>query len=283
MIGLTGMPRVLTASLLLLYSGAFAEDAKLTPEELVAKHLASIGSAETRSAAKTRALAGSAAYLLRLGGQGEGAGAANVLSDRRRTRIGLKFRNVDYPGEQLAFDGRSVTAGFVRPGQRSTLSQFVFNHDVMLKEGLLGGVLSASWALLDVAGRKPVLSSSGVKKVEGRSLYALNYRNRKGSVDLQITLYFDTETFRHVITEYKLVVPSGMPAAPGYTGPRDGYHTLAEYFDDFREVDGLMLPHYYKIVYTIEGPNATYLAQWTISDIKIGHNAELQDAYFLVQ
>jgi hypothetical protein len=262
---------------------AGAKDRKLTPEELVSKHLESLGSAEARGAVKTRALAGSAAFVLRLGAHGEGKGAANVLSDRRRTRIGLKYQEVDYTGEQFGFDGETVTVGFVRPGQRSLLSQFVFNHQVLLKEGLLGGVLTAGWALLDVGGRKPKLGISGLNKVEGHSLYELKYRNRKGSTDLQISMYFDAETFRHMLTEYRLVVPSGMPDAPGHTGPRDVYHTITESFDDFKIVDGLMLPHFYKLVYTIEGPDATYLAQWTISDMKIGHNPPMQDAYFVVQ
>ena len=277
------LPWILAALLLAACPPAGAEDEKRTPEELVAKHLASLGSEEARAAVKTRALAGAASFLIRLGGNGEGSGAANILSDRRRTRIGLRFREVDYPGEQAAFDGKSVTVGFVRPGQRSALSQFIFLHDVILREGLLGGVLTARWALLDVEGRKPKLSSSGLKKVEGRSLYELSYRNRKGATDLQISLYFEAETCRHVLTEYRLVVPSGMPEAPGRTGPRHAYHTVTESFDDFRVVDGLMLPHSYKLVYTVDLPNATYLAHWTISDIKIAHNAPMQDAFFLVQ
>jgi hypothetical protein len=266
-----------------LSSRAGAKDEKLKPEELVGKHLAAIGSAEARNAAKTRALAGTTAFVLRLGGHGEGTGSANVLSDRRRTRIGLRYPEVDYPGEQLAFNGERVSVGFVRPGQRSALSQFVFHHDVILKEGLLGGVLTEAWGLLDVSSRQPKLASAGLKKVEGRRLHELKYRNRQGTADLQISLYFEPDTFRHVLTEYRLVIPSGMPDAPGHTGPRDSYHILTEYFDDFRVVDGLTLPHSYKLVYAIEGPNTTYLAQWTISDMKIAHNAPMEAGYFLIQ
>ena len=274
---------VVICGLTVLLATASARDEKLKPEELVTKHLAAIGSAEARSRVKTRAMAGVTTFVLRLGGHGEGSGSANMLSDERRTRIGLKYASLEVPGEQLAFDGKEVSVGLVRPGQRSPRSQFVHHYEVMMRDGLLGGVLSAAWGLLDVPGRQPRLTSTGIKKIEGQRLHELKYRDRRGTTDLQISLYFEPETFRRVLTQYRLVQPSGMPSAPGQTPPRDTFHTVMEYFDDFKEVDGLTLPHSYKLVYTIEGLNATYLGQWSISDIKIAHNAPMEDAYFSIQ
>jgi len=269
--------------LTVLLADAAAKDEKFKPEELVAKHLAAIGSAEARSRIKSRTVAGTTTFVLRLGGHGEGSGSANVLSDERRTRIGLKFTSLQVPGEQLAFDGKGVSVGLVRPGQRSPLSQFVHHYEVMMRDGLLGGVLSAAWGLLDVPGRQPRLTSTGIKKIEGRRLHELKYQDRGGTTDLQISLYFDPETFRHVLTQYRLVQPSGMPSVPGETPPRDTFHTVREYFDDFKEVDGLTLPHSYKLVYTIEGLNTTYIGQWSISDIKIAHNTPMEDGYFSIK
>ena len=268
--------------LAVLLEGAVAIDGKLKPEELVAQHLAAIGNDEARGAVKSRALAGATTCVLRLGGEGELQGPGNILSDRRRTRIGLKYQSQEYSGEQLAFDGERVSVGLVRPGERSALAQFVYHHDVVMREGLLGGVLNAAWGLLDTGNRQPKLAYNGLKNVEGRRFHELRYRPRRGPADLQITLYFEPETSRHVMTRYRLEVPSGMPSAPGETPPRNSFHTLVEYFGDFRDVDGLTLPHSYRFVYTIEGLQSTYLAQWSFSDVKIAHNAPMEDGYFSV-
>ncbi|NWG14794.1 MAG: hypothetical protein HXY20_14810 [Acidobacteria bacterium] len=277
------LPLAGLAGLAVLLSGVPAKEEKLKPEDLVARHLAALGSAEARARVMTRTVAGTTTFTVRLGGHGLGDGSANILSDRKRTRIGLRYTAIEYPGEQLAFDGERISAGFVQPGQRSPLSQFVYHHDVMMREGLLGGALNAAWALLGVADRRPKLASTGLKKIEGERLYELRYRSRRGEADLQISLYFEPETFRHVLTQYRLTQPSGMPPAPGLTGPRDAFHTLVEQFGDFREVDGLTLPHSYKLAYTIEGPRSTYLAWWSISEMKILHNLNLEDSYFAVQ
>ena len=260
-----------------------AEDDKLKPEELVARHLASIGSAEARKGVKTRIVAGATTFILRLGGSGTESGPGNILSDARRLRIGLKYPSNEYAGEQLAFDGNRVSVGLNRPGDRSELAQFVYHHEVMMKEGLLGGVLNAAWGLLDTGDRKPKLTYAGLTKMEGKPLHEIHYRPRRGASDLQISLFFEPETFRHVMTQYRLEVPSGMPSVPGQTPPRNSFHTLLEYFGDFREVDGLTLPHSYRFGYTIEGLNSTYLAQWAFQDIKIAHNAPMEDRYFLIQ
>jgi len=280
-----GALRLVTAwfGLVGLLGGSAAGDETLNPRDLVARHLLSIGSAEVRSGIKTRVIGAATSCKLRLGGEGELKGPGNILSDGRRVRIGMKFTSHEYSGEQLAFDGKRVGAGFTRPGDRSALAQFVYNHDVVMKEGLLGGVLSAAWGLLDVEKRQPKLESTGLKNVEGRQLHELKYRPRRGSSDLKISLYFEPETFRHVMTQYLLEVPSGMPSVPGETPPRNTFHTLLEYFGDFRVVDGLTLPHSYRFVYTIDGVHSTYLADWSFQEMKIGHNAAMQDAYFSIQ
>jgi hypothetical protein len=261
-----------------------AKDAKLKPEELVAKHLAALGTPEAIAAVKSRVLSGDATAIFRLGSQGQMSGPGNILSEGRRTRIAIKFQSVDYPGEQLAWDGSKVTVGILRPGRRSNLSSFVDDFDMLLKEGLLGGELTTAWALLDVAGRSPKLDYSGVKKVEGKQLHELRYRARKGPGDLSVSLYFEPETFRHAASQYRLVQPAPMASSPGASsGQRDSIYTLVESFGDFKEVDGLILPHFYKLVFTIEGQSSTYLADWVIKDAKVTHNVPIEAGVFSVQ
>src|SRR5262249_58746401 len=102
-------------SLLLLALGSgpmasAAKDEKLKPEELIAKHLESIGPAEKRKAIKTRATAGTAQVVFRVGGNGDLSGKGNILSDRPSFWMGFYFSALGYPGGQLAFAGRQIPA-----------------------------------------------------------------------------------------------------------------------------------------------------------------------------
>ena len=47
------------------------------------------------------------------------------------------------------------------------------------------------------------MTFEGLKKIDGQELYDLRYRPHKGT-DLDINLYFDPETYRHVETVYTL-------------------------------------------------------------------------------
>src|SRR5262245_32247422 len=135
------------ASMLLAFTAAAslplasrAKDEKLKPEELIAKHLESIGSADKRTV-KSRTTAGNTQVVFRVGGSGILNGKGNLLSEPNSVRLGLAYNAVEYPGEQIAFDGNKVSVGQVSPGVRSTLSNFLLENDVLLREGLLCGSL----------------------------------------------------------------------------------------------------------------------------------------------
>ncbi len=260
-----------------------ARDEKIKPEELVARHLASIGTPEAIAAARTRVMGGTAQVNFRLGGHGELRGKAGIVSEQEKIRVGLTFASLDYPGEQLGYDGNQITTGWVRPGQRSPFSEFAYLHDVMLREGLLGGTTTTAWALLKTAQRQPKLNYSGLKKIEGRQVHELKYRAKKGAGDLQISLYFDTETYRHVGSQYRLVQPASMQTSISESsGQRDTIYQIVERFDDFKQVDGLTLPHGYKIVYTMEGP-VTVLQDWVATIDQVTHNTPVDPKFFVVE
>ena len=147
---------------------------KLKPEELVAKHLDSIGPADKRQAVTKRMTVGPAQVSFRVGGSGTLNGAGNILSDGNLLRLGFAFKALDYSGEQVAFDGKKVTAGQISPGVYPPFSRFIYENDLLIKEGLLFGSLSTGWALLDVAGRKPKMESNGLKKIDGRQLHEIS-------------------------------------------------------------------------------------------------------------
>jgi len=261
-----------------------AKDAKMKADAVVAKHLASIGTPEAVAAARNRAISGTAQVIFRLPQPGLLSGTSTVYSEGRRASIGMAFSTAEYSSEQLAYDGNKVTVGQVRPGQRSPLSEFIYHFDVLMKEGLLGGAMITAWALLDVPGRQPKLEYTGIKKYEGKQLHELKYRAKKGAGDLQISLYFEQETFRHLYTQIRLMQPAGMGSTPMESAQkRDTFYTLVESYDDFQTVDSLSLPHAYKLVQTIEAQNATVLLEYKITATQILHNQTFEPKMFTAQ
>jgi len=260
------------------------KEPKMKPEELVAKHLGAIGAPQALAAVRTRAISGIARAVGRVGGQGQIIGRGNILSEGRMIRIGMNFNQLEYPGEQFAFDGDKVTVGQVQPGRRSALSSFFYTYDALLKEGLLGGATTTAWALLDVAGRQPKLDYAGLKKIQGKQLHEVKYKAKKSMGDLTAALYFDPEDFRHVFSQYRLVIPAAMGRTPTESsGQRETIYTIQESFSDFQVVDDLTLPHSYKLTLTIEGQSNTFLGDWFFTVEQVLHNQPLDSKFFVVQ
>ena len=100
---------------------------------------------------------------------------------------------------------RNLSASQFKPGLRTSLAQFFLTNDVLFKEGIVGGILSSSWPLLNLKDKNPKLEYAGLKKVGGKQMHALKYTARKGS-DLKILLFFDAETFQHLRSEYERTI-----------------------------------------------------------------------------
>jgi hypothetical protein len=264
--------------------GLPAAEQKLKPEEVVARHLGSIGAAEARASIRNRIVNGTTEVVLRLGGQGTLSGKGQIQSEGRKLRVAYAFASADYPGEQIVFNGEKVDAGQLRPGQRSPLSNFLYAYDVIAREGLLGGVLSTAWPLLDLDARQARVEYTGLKKIEGRSLHEMKYKARKNLADLTIALYFDPETFRHIRTQYRLVRPAGMASDPTLSsGQVDTIYTLSEIFDNFKEIDGVTLPLASRMELTIEAQNATVMTHWKFLVTGIDHNQGVDPKSFTIR
>ena len=165
-------------------------ETKLTPAELISKHLESIGPGEARARVQGTRIKGTSVVSVKLCGEGQVEGQALLASQGTASLINLKFETPEYPFEMLRFDGKKFTASPFKPGSRTCLAQFFQDNEVIFKEGLAGGILSESWPLLKVEERNPKLEYSGLKKIGGRELHALKYGPRKGS-EMKIMLYFD--------------------------------------------------------------------------------------------
>jgi hypothetical protein len=254
---------------------------KLKVEDVVAKHLEALGSAEARN--KSRIIQGTAVGTFRLGGSGTAEGGAVIASQDVKSLFSIVFGSTEYPYERVGYDGKIVTTGELTPGVRSQLGIFFMRHDMPIREGLLGGVLSTAWPLLDVSGRNPKLKYSGIKKVGDRKAYALTYEG-KNSGGLKTTLFFDSETFRHIRTEYEKRQIQLMPDQPSVTQQQgDSVSKLTEEFADFKEEGGLMLPHQYKITLSVETLNRRVLQDFVFNLAQFSFNQKIDDSQFDVR
>lgn len=259
---------------------------KLKPEQLVELHLKSIGAPEALAAVNSRMYRGQGIFRAVIGGQGQVAGAVFEASDRKL----LSFRfdtgnNASYYGEHLIFDGdeAKIFQGF--QNGRSTLGEFFKANDIVLKEGLLGGVTSVAWPLLAMSERAPRLKYAGLKKENGVELHRLDYRPKKGGGSLKIEIFFEPETYRHVRTEYSYNIPGGV----GGGGPDSSadvqptYITVTETFGNFQPVDGLTIPANWKILYnrTNQGTGpGSIVHEWEIAFSTVVNNEAIEPSYY---
>ena len=151
----------------------------MKPEEILAKHLDSIGTSATRAADKTRIIVGDADVVFVTQKNLPAKGRIVLASAGEKNFLGLSLNSLDYPSEKFSFDANKAKVGYARVGVRSVLGNFVSSNNILLEESLLGGTLNTSWALLDMADKKVKLTYEGTRKIDGRETYALGYAAKK--------------------------------------------------------------------------------------------------------
>ncbi len=272
---------------------AYAADIK--PEEIVAKHLDSIGTADARAAIRSRAVNGALHFKILVGGGGEVVGSWGRVSEQRKSNFVMRFGTGNWRGEQFIFDGDKTSfAAATSSHLRSNFAQFVNGYDFVVKEGLLGGELSTAWALQNLDPKQVRLEYMGLKKVDGRELQGVEYISR-GASGMTVKLYFDPETYRHVMTVYSVgIVQKGGPGGvttdingarlgPDASTPyqRDIRYTIEERFSDFQTDSGITLPRHYDLQYTEELQNgSTHVYDWNMTADRIVNNIDLDPGNF---
>lgn len=265
------------------FGSSSPEDKKLKAEEVIARHIESIGPQTELAAVKSRVATGPVALVVRVGGAGTLEGEGILASTGPKLRVNMKFPAIEYPAESLAFDGSKLATGFLPSGNRSRLSAFISQQDETVKEGLLGGVLSTAWPLLRIAEQQPRLDYKGLKKIDGRELHEVNYRPRKGSGELKIVLYFDPATFRHVRTRYSYTISATIGTRQSSNQNPESYYSLTEDFEDFRDANGLMLPHKYRLQLSVQSGTTTSLYDFNMAFSRISHNEPLDEKVFVLK
>jgi len=273
---------------ILLASLAPAQE-KFTAEDILQRHLDSIGPASARGATKPRVVEGAASYRVLAGGSGRIDGKAVVVSEGRKLHMLLKIGAEQYKGEQFICDGdKSSVAGTYMDKTRSEFGEFLRGEDLPIREGIIGGTLSTAWPLLELDARKGKVHYQGLKKIDGVELHALSYQPKKDT-DLIITLFFEPVTFRHVRTIYTVSVNAGLGMAA--SGDRASEtqsarqhqtrYRIDEKFSDFKTVDSLTLPSHYDLQFLEELQNGfTKQVEWEITVTRVLNNVAVDARNF---
>jgi hypothetical protein len=156
----------------------------------------------------------------------------------------------------------------------------------------MGGTLSAAWPLSNLESRKPKLEYAGLKKINDKQAHALKYRPR-GGADIEVTLFFDAQTFQHLRTEYTRTIAAQMGGGGAPLNPqardgginqsarmRESRYRMVEDYSDFRKEGDLSLPHKYKITLEITLPAGSYKAEWDAAFVDFGFNQTIDPQSF---
>jgi len=243
---------------LALAAAAVPAAEKMKPEEVVQKHLASV-SPET-GAFGPRVVRGVVRMYGKQIGQGSIGGTFVFSTTPPATRLALDFGATEYGAEVFAFDGQATDVGYANQarGRRSAIANFVAANDVIVKERLLGGVLNGLWALANLEPSGAKVSYDGLKKLDDVEMHRLRYRAKKGQNDLDVAIWLEPETFRHVATVYSRSYAQAMVGDPTASSRQsDTYFRLEERFGGWKSIQGLAVPTTWTIRYEASANQTT--------------------------
>ena len=278
---------------------------KLTAEQVLQRHLDSIGTATVRAASKSRVVEGAASYRVLLSGTGQQYdGKAVMVSEGNNAQLLFKINAPQYIGERFIKDGDKTSIEATNANKtRSELGALLQADDTPIREGLIGGVLTTAWPPLDLASHKGKIRYQGVKKVDGTDLHVVTYIPRK-STGLKITLYFEPVTFRHVRTDYLQDQPTEITTAPVFDngqppsrnlGSLEGpdarsarlvprWWRIEERFADFKTVDGLTLPSRYDLRFQQQlSYGSVKTIEWGITTTRVLNNVSVDARNFAIK
>jgi hypothetical protein len=244
----------LLASLLLMF-GLSASAQKMKVEDVVAKHLNSIGTNENRDKIKNQTILGTVSFALALDKNSVYNGKFVFAADMGKRLFGMAFNNEVYPLEKISYNEDKLKIAFIRAGSRSALGSYLSRYEGIIKQGLLGGAIFNKWALNNITVSKAKIELKGTKKIDGKECYVIGYSPKKG-FGVEISLFFDAVSFQHIRTEYRSEIGAQLGPTPESSASQtETREVLIETFSDFKAEKDLTLPHKYKINYLVSGRN----------------------------
>ena len=255
-----------------------AQDLKV--EDIISKHLDSIGTKEKRAEMKNRMAVGTSEFESKLPTR-RTTGKAAIVSDADNLLFIVSLASKEYPFEKVGLFADKISLPFISAGTRSPLGAYINDHSKILSEGLFTGSISSRWSLLNPQLKKGKLISAGIKKIDSGKAYVLDYYLNGSSNEFTIKLFFDAQTFQHVRTEYRHVI-SGKNVNFGQSGEHLTGTEIAmtEEFGDFKNENGLTLPYSYKIKYLTTSNQGTYEFNWGVTISQYLFNQKLPSNFF---
>ena len=253
----------------------------IEPKEIISKHLESIASAEKRATLKTLFAIGLSEFESK-NPIVKGGGKAVVVSDPGNLYFLMSLNSRTYPYEKVGAFGNNISLPFVSPGQRSMLGAFLADNSKILLESLFCGSMSLRWmGSIPNNATRLSMKSAGQKKINGRNAYAIDISMAGGeSSNFSVRLFFDSETFHHIRSEYHREVAIGGIAFRQENQLANATADLSEDYSDFKEVDGFTLPYVYKATLKTNNANQTYESSWGIRVATYYFNQKLEPDFF---
>lgn len=228
---------------------------KIKADELLARHRASVGTEEVLTAYQTAGMQGTGQFRMIRGGTGSLEGRVAMISDVLKSRFSLDLGHLLYSGEQFISDGKNVEIQYVRneTQTRSDLGMFLFRYPQLIKNGIWGGSLTRTWVLLNHDAKELRLRYERLSEKDGKQLHEASI-DCKACGEITIHLFFESGTFRHVLTTYSLVTPSppteGRSLRTPMKDPPFVRYRMEEHFSNFRTQGGITQPTQWLIRYT---------------------------------
>jgi hypothetical protein len=216
-----------------------AEQTQMTGVEIVNKHLQAIGGKEALAKIKSRVAIGIAKK------ESDAAVPVAIMSEApNRVSAIYQFQGYNW---QLSYDG---TKSLFRPTISRSSSVVIKKYEEMLESGTMFNDVSLYNILINGDSNAIEFTAKGTKKVRGRPAYLVEMRRAKTQ---PISLYFDTENFMWVRTEYgSMRLTQDLGAFTNARVSKDQESTVDFYVEtsDFKDVSGIKLPFKIEIVAT---------------------------------
>ena len=258
---------------------------KMKAEEVIEKHLESLGPASARTDEQGRVALGNARAIFRARNSlGSIDGRVVLASLNGKAMLAMGFNSPSYTGEKFGFDGKKFTVGYVSPGIRSTLGNFLLQNGEIFREGLMAGTLSSTWPLIKLQERGAKVEYSGTDKINETRVHKLAYFPKKGS-DVKITLYFDATTFEHVRTQYDRTIASRLSAGgiDAQARQMETRYRMIENFSGYKKAGNLNLPHSYSVQLEITKTTGSSVDKWETELTEFLFNQQIDEKGFDVE
>src|SRR5262245_13354978 len=110
----------------------------LSADDIIAKHLDSIGTKAKRDEIKNRIALGTSSFESKLPPK-KTVGKALIASDATDLYFLASLASKEYPFEKIGYFNTKISLPFVVAGARSPLGAFLADHEKILSDGLFAG------------------------------------------------------------------------------------------------------------------------------------------------